>query len=90
MSNGNKIAASRYANTARTILDGAPLAQPPFTVEPFTGGLIPRGRFVTDYHIVDARGRTVWVLTYSGAQMKAHARRRRVANYCAAMNELVA
>jgi hypothetical protein len=44
----------------------------PFRVEPFTGGLIrdEQARHVTDYHIVDARGRTIHVVPFDRKQRR--------------------
>lgn len=62
----------------------------PLRVEEFSGGLIgsdERESWVTDFHIVDARGRTITVVPYVRSRQY---RRERADRYCADMNALLA
>lgn len=86
---GAAISRGRYRSTAARILESVPVPRAPFSVVEFTGGLIPIGRHVTDFHIVDANGCTVWIDSYDGPAKRAY-RERRCTIYAATMNELTA
>lgn len=88
--NAGAITRGKNLAAARRILEAVPVYEHPFRVEPFTGYLIHAGGGrVTDWHIVDARGRTCHVLPYYAPQTVKR-RGERAAAYAVAMNELTA
>jgi hypothetical protein len=88
--NAGAITRGKNLAAARRILAAVPVYGHPFRAEPFVGYLTTAGGGrVTDWHIVDARGRTCHVLPYYAPQTVKR-RGERATAYAAAMNELTA
>lgn len=97
MNFGQGISAGRRQAFARKILAGTPTAERPFRVEAFSGGVIDQrnpasrgSRHVTDQHVVDARGRTVWILPYTASGHTRAELRARAERIALGLNEVTA